>query len=104
MVKFHVLAAAATLAATMLVPQAQAMQVQTAPARGSVVTLVRDGCGEGFFRGDDGQCRQEREHRHVGIVGEILGGQPRDDRRDDRRVCPEGYHMGTHSGVCKPNE
>jgi hypothetical protein len=94
-----VLASAAILAATMVVPQAQAMQIQTMAARGALVTLVRDGCGEGYFRGDDGRCRQEREH-HLGIVGEVLGVQP----REDRHVCPEGYHMGVHSGVCKLNE
>jgi hypothetical protein len=101
--RFFVLAAAAISAATMVVPPAQAMQIRTMAARGSLVTLVRDGCGEGYFRGDDGRCRQEREH-HLGIVGDILGVQRRDDRRDDRRVCPEGYHMGVHSGVCKLNE
>jgi hypothetical protein len=99
MVRFFVLAAAITFAATMVAGQAQAMQVQTMPAHGSLFTLVRDGCGEGYFRGDDGRCRREHEH-HVGVIGEVLGVQP----RDDRRVCPEGYHMGVHSGVCKLNE
>ena len=88
----------------MVAPQAQAMQVQTMPAHGSLVTLVRDGCGQGFFRGDDGDCRQEREHRHGGIVGAILGGTGYGDRRDERRVCPEGFHLGHHSGECRPND
>ena len=98
--RFFLLAAAATLAAAMVVPQAQAMQLQTMPARGALVTLVRDGCGEGYFR-DNGECRQE--HRH-GIIGDVFGEPRHNDRRDERRVCPEGYHMGLHSGVCKLDE
>jgi len=100
--RFLGLAAAATLTAMIIAPQAQAMQLQTAPARSSLVTLVRDGCGEGYFR-NNGECREEREHRHGGIIGEIFG-QRHDDRRDEGRVCPEGYHMGRHSGVCKLDE
>jgi hypothetical protein len=103
--RLFVLAAAATLAATMVGPQVHAMQVRTIPTRGSTVTLIRDGCGQGYFRDDNGECRQERERSHLGIVGDILGVHPRDDQpREDRRICPEGYHMGTHSGVCKPND
>ncbi len=79
---------------------------------GAGVTLVRDGCGPGYFRGRHGDCYPERREpewrpwerdRRPPPPREYYAPPREEGWRHERRVCPRGYHLGRQSGVCRPD-
>lgn len=89
-----------------LIAPAQAAWHGVAPVvEGMAATRIADGCGPGYFRGENGRCRPVREERwREERREERLREERREELWRERRggVCPPGYYFVPRDGRCWP--